>query len=75
MSHFFTFGVDHPYAKKFVEIALDDANEARECMNATHGKHWSMHYNDEKFAGQPERHGLTRLSLIATNEYGFWRAA
>lgn len=67
--YFFTFGSNHETKEGFslghsyVVIDANDLWEARDKMHKARGEVWSFSYTEEEFAGQPEKYGLTALTL------------
>ena len=82
---YFTFGTGTAYRSVYVEVEVEEddfqlhlwpeaEDIAREAMYETHGKKWAFQYTEGEFAGQVERYGLKRLSLIKRNDKGLWTA-
>ena len=69
MKFYFTFGCGHTdkslrsLFKNYCIIDAPTEDEAREVMHKARGIKWSMCYNEDEFKGQPERYGLTEVSL------------
>lgn len=66
---YFTFGANQEtkegksLGQCFVCIDAGDESQARFDMFDARGSSWSMCYTEEEFAGQPEKYGLTCVSL------------
>lgn len=67
--YYFTFGMNQEtkdgvsLGNFYVCIEAPDMNSARFDMFDARGSSWSFSYTEEEFAGQPEKYGLTSLTL------------
>jgi hypothetical protein len=60
---YFTFGLDHPLAKRYV-ILLGTHEETRRLMTAIFGQgNWGEQYTRERGGMIATRHGLVKLEL------------
>jgi hypothetical protein len=64
-SYYFTFGISHGYASRYVVIEAEDAGEARDEMLRRHGRQWAFQYDDTDWfrdgISQADRYNLTEL--------------
>jgi hypothetical protein len=68
-SYYFTFGSNHTTAQgmslgqAYVKVTDADYARARDRMVDARGAYFAFQYNEESFAGQPEKYRLIEVSL------------
>lgn len=77
--YFITFGMNQltedgkSLGKNYVVIEGEDRFDASDKMIAARDVKWAFCYSEEEFKGQPEKYGLTEVSLESVKLRGVHR--